>query len=127
MSLDKGLDLAGQLGLSQARAGKIRIIAVGNAQQWKSMGKSLPSGEDMRFVSFSDMTPELLEEHEPKYILSPVVAQDFDCIDLAVLLHRFGFEGVYRALSTDFPSPEIIEREISQLCRGLDFAVIMSL
>lgn len=126
MSMERGLHLHGQIGLSPARHGSARIVAVGDPVQWQNAGNSLPTNSEMRFVSFSDVGPDLLRECDPEFILSPVVANDFDCIDLAILLNRLGYKRPYRAVSGDLPSPEIIEREIRQICPGLDFAVVMS-
>lgn len=123
LSMEREFQPNGQLGLSQTRHGSARIVAVGDPVQWKNAGNSFPTNSEMRFVSFSDVGFDLLRECDPEFILSPVVANDFDCIDLAVLLCRLGYKRPYRAVSDDLPSPEIIEREIRQLCPDLDFAV----
>ena len=47
-------------------------------------------------------------------------------IDLALELNRLGFSGEYRAISKDLPNPNVIEREVRQLCPHLDFKLIES-
>lgn len=126
MSLNTNFEFAGQLGLSGLESRTARIVAVGDVNCWLQSGNVLPRSDRMRFVSFAEVTAELLADCDPEYVVSPVVAHDFDCIDLAVLLCRLEYTGPYRALSGDLPSPKIIEREIQHLCPTLDFAVIMS-
>ena len=103
----------------------VSILAVGNATEWRQQGKRLQGDEHVAFASFEDIDAELLSRLCPTVILSPVLAQSFDCIDLAQRLHALGYTGRYRAVSDGLPDPEMVEREIRQMCRGLDFSILI--
>lgn len=79
------------------------------------------------FVSFEEVTEGLLEHLGPSAVISPALAQDFDCIDLALRLHDLNFKGMYRATAPDLPRPEVVEKEIAHLCPSIDFKIITSL
>ncbi|MEO0915824.1 MAG: hypothetical protein AAFY31_02410 [Pseudomonadota bacterium] len=106
-----------------ARNSYVRALAVGDPQEWKQRGYALPR-EGIVFLSFSDVTQETMDHLRPGLVVSPVLSNTFDCVDLAVQLYRVGFSGEYRAISTGLPKPEVIEREVRQMCTQLDFRII---
>ena len=80
--------------------------------------------ENMVYLSFLDLTEDVLSQHGPSVVYSPAVASDFDCVELALLLHNIGYTGAYRAVAPHIPRPELIEREIAQICPRLDFKLL---
>ena len=62
--------------------------------------------------------------HQPELIYSPVLARNFDCIELGMLLQNLGFSGTYRAVGQGLPKPELIEREVRQITRWLKFELL---
>lgn len=103
----------------------VKILAVGDPSEWQQQGNHLPVG-GIAFLSFHEVTDTVLGEYDPSMILSPVLARHFDCIELAVLLHNLGFTGAYRAMAKDMPKPELIEREVRQMCPRLDFQLLVA-
>lgn len=101
------------------------ILAVGEPGEWRKQGNALPNGA-ISFAAFTDVTSEMLEHLRPTTICSPVLANSFDCIELATLLQNLGFTGSYRAYAKSLPKPELIEREVRQICRRLDFRIFLS-
>lgn len=101
----------------------VSILAVGNPGAWERQGNVLPSG-GMAFVTFEEVTEAMLSHYNPTVVFSPVLAPTFDCIDLAMLLHNIGYTGAYRAMAQDIPKPDLIEREVSQMCPRLDFGIL---
>ena len=79
----------------------------------------------MAFASFEDISEELIARLCPTVVLSPVLARNFDCIDLAQKLFSLRFAGRYRAVSDELPDPEMVEREMRHLCPGLDFGILI--
>lgn len=117
-------------GISRVRDGadqlsQVKILAVGEPDDWQQQGKSLPNGA-VAFVGFRDVTSEMLNHLAPTVIVSPVLALSFDCIELATLLQHLGYTGSYRAVSNSLPKPELIEREVRQICAQLDFRIVKS-
>ena len=101
----------------------VRALAVGDPQEWRQQGHSLPTG-GLAFVAFHEVTQEMLDHWQPSVVFSPLLARNFDCIDLAVLLHGLGYSGEYRAIAIGLPKPKLIEREVCQLCPQLRFRIV---
>ena len=72
--------------LKPASLGK--IVAVGDVEEWKNQGNPFPPTGDISFVSFEDLNEGMLSLHQPEVIYSPVLARNFDCIELAMLLQN---------------------------------------
>lgn len=63
--------------------------------------------------------------HRPAdVVLSPMVGDTYDCIDVAQHLFDAGFTGSYRVMTPDLPDPGILRQEIRSLCPGLDFDLV---
>ncbi len=103
---------------------KVDILAIGETSEWAVPGRPLPEVDEVAFAAFHDVTEALLRDVQPNMIVSPLLTAGFDCIELAQLLSTLKYEGAYRALTQALPSPEIVVREIGNLCPGLDFDVI---
>ncbi len=113
------------LGTPPGRGGvDVSVVAVGNRREWDQSGNQPPDATGIAFVSFEDISHSFFEDRRPSVIFSPVLARGFDCIDLAVLLHRLGFTGSYRAISRDLPNPTVIEAEVRAVCPNLDFKIM---
>ena len=103
----------------------VSVLAVGDTEEWLRRGKTVPGDGSLAFATFEEVTPELLDRLSPSCVLSPALSHRFDCIDLAQLLHAYGYRGRYRAVSNELPRPEMVEREIEQLCPMLNFAILV--
>ena len=57
-------------------------------------------------------------------VLSPVVAHDFDAVDLAGRLQEAGFRGRYIVYSEDVPDERIIRSEVEHVAPDLAFDII---
>jgi hypothetical protein len=57
-------------------------------------------------------------------VVSPVVAAEFDAIELAMLLFERGFAGAYRAVLFGAGSARLIRAEIRAACPGLDAEIL---
>ena len=103
-----------------------RVVAVGDLQEWERKGNPLPEGSGITFLSFHDVSEATIADMAPELVYSPVLAKDFDCIELANLLHNIGFSGTYRAIGEGIPKPGLIEREVKQMCPRLDFEIVLT-
>lgn len=102
----------------------VAVLAVGEPTEWESHGNLLPSNGNLAFVSFGDVSRDLLAFYSPAAVYSPALGRSFDCIDLAVTLHELEYQGAYRATADGLPRPELIEREVLQICPELDFQIV---
>lgn len=114
-----------QKALKNEQVTTVLVLAVGDPDEWVEQGNPLPTG-GMAFLSFNEVSEAMLTHYNPSVVFSPVVAPNFDCIDLAILLHNIGFSGSYRAMAKDLPKPELIEREVSHICPRLDFSIVVA-
>lgn len=103
----------------------LKALAVGDSEEWLREGYYVPA-DGVAFVAFSDIDENVLKTLSPTIVLSPLLANAFDCIDLALLLSKLGYTGRYHAFSQNVPKPNVIEREVRQLCPKLTFKIIDS-
>lgn len=102
----------------------VSVLAVGDTDEWLRRKRPVPPGGRIILTSFADLSRELLDRVKPRLVLSPLLARDFDCIDLAQMLFTLGFAGQYRVVSSDLPDPRVVVAEIRGLCPGLDFGIV---
>lgn len=100
------------------------ILAVGEPAEWRKSGHPTLHKSGVQFVSIDQVNETLLNHLCPTVVISPALSRRFDCIDLAQILCSHKFTGRYRAVSRELPNPTMVEREIRNLCPGLDFAIL---
>lgn len=122
---DYGMGRLATPGYDTSNDETVAILAVGSAAEWREGGNRLQADGRVAFASFEDISLEMISRLCPTVILSPVLARNFDCIDLAQKLFAHGYTGRYRAVSDELPDPEMVEREIRHLCPGLDFGILI--
>lgn len=108
---------------NQDRLGPM-ILAVGDVRQWLGSGRALPIDSQLAFADFHEITAELLDTLAPDIVMSPLLTNNFDCLDLAQALQAGGFSGRLRIVAPDMPNPKVIQAEIKALCPALDVAFI---
>jgi hypothetical protein len=100
------------------------ILAVGDVRQWLGSGRTLPADSQIAFAEFHEISAELLETLTLDIVMSPVLTNNFDCLDLAQALQASGFRGRFRVVAPDMPNPRVIQAEIHAMCPALDVAFI---
>ncbi len=103
-----------------AAASALRCVAVCGRDD-----DPVAEGPDLVVLRFHDISAASLALHEPDVILSPLVSDAFDCIDLAHALAEAGFRGRYRAVAAHIPDPALVRREIRACAPGIDFDIIL--
>ncbi|MFT3687594.1 hypothetical protein [Paenirhodobacter sp.] len=66
----------------------------------------------------------LLARLRPDIVLSPLLCDEHDIIDVARRLDRLGYRGALRALSPPLPHADMVLCEVRQLCGRRDFDII---
>lgn len=108
----------------EQHTGSGAVLAVGDTAEWLRRNQPVPPGGRLILASYDDMSRQLLERVRPRLVLSPLLARDFDCIDLAQMLFTLGYTGQYRVITGDLPDPTVVHAEIGLLCPGLDFGIL---
>ena len=101
-----------------------RILAIGDIDIWRETCGDIPTHRGLEFGSIDLLKGAYLTVLRPHLIVSPVVAPNFDCLDVAYALFQQSFGGAYRALARSTPKPAMIRKEVRAICPGLDFEII---
>ena len=102
-----------------------RILVIGNLGRWTSEGRITSALRDFDFLELDAVSTERLAEFAPDIILSPLVADDFDVIDVVDKLTACGFQGRYRVIAEDLPDQDLIRREVRGHAPTLDFDLLL--
>lgn len=100
------------------------ILCVGDLDTWKDVLRDAEAAGSPLFVSFSEVTVELLDRVRPSTVMSPLLAYDFDSTDLAERLQDFGYGGRYVAVAVGVPLPQLIEREVRMAAPLVNFELV---
>ncbi|GKY87659.1 hypothetical protein [Sinisalibacter aestuarii] len=75
-------------------------------------------------ADFADVSAAALERWAPDIVISPLVGEGFDCLDLANLLTEAGFAGRYLGAAGSLPKPAVVRREVRACYPDLDFDIL---
>lgn len=101
------------------------ILVIGDLESWEREGRPVPRMEGFRFARFPELTAPLLAETKPDMVLSALVGDEFDAMEVARRLVEFGFQGRYRALTDDLPDAGAVRAEIQEIAPNLDFDLFL--
>lgn len=103
---------------------KVRPVFVSSASNI-AVEMQTPCGSFLpRVVPFADIDAALLRRLEAGVVMSCLVCQTFDALDLAALLSRSDYGGRYIALSCDIPNPKMVLREVTAKHPRVDFSLM---
>ena len=97
------------------------VLVVGNLSRWQKSGRTIPNMPGFHFTSFLDLTDDLILAVAPDLILSALMGDDYDVIELARRLEFLGYLGRYRALTTGLPNPRVVVNEVRATAPHVDF------
>ncbi|WP_296425833.1 hypothetical protein [Yoonia sp.] len=100
-------------------------LIIGNSARWKAEGRLIPRLKGFQFVDIGDLTPQIVNEASPDMVLSPLIGDEFDAVDLAMKLNELNYLGRYRAIANDVPDVELIRREVYGVAPQLDFDLLI--
>lgn len=89
------------------------ILVVGYPGGWTALRRNVAE-EALRFVTFAELTPRLLHDLAPSLLISPLMGEGFDAVDVAHRLEAAAFKGRFRVLSPPIPEPEAVQAEIQE-------------
>lgn len=104
-----------------ARTGGTAILVVGNLASWQKAGRAVPVLHGFHFSAFADVTGALLQRLAPDLVLSALMGDDYDVIELARKLAQLDFPGRYRALTSGLPNPQVVLNEVRAAAPQIDF------
>lgn len=99
-------------------------LVIGNISRWNAEGRVTVSFDQVRFTEMQGLTEDILQCAAPDIILSPLVGDDFDVMEVATRLSELGYKGRYRAISQDVPNIDMIRNEVRTHAPELDFDLL---
>jgi hypothetical protein len=97
------------------------VLVVGNLESWQKSGRLVPNLPGFHFAAFKDVTSRLLHEVAPDLVLSALMGDDYDVIELARRLAMLDYLGRYRALTAHLPNPALVLNEVRAAAPQIDF------
>ncbi len=120
-SMDGGFSSLQELIPNHAKS----TLVVGDMARWKAQGRNLPNLEGLRFIDLSALDQNVLAKQKPDIILSPLISEDFDAVDVAGVLASLNYDGPYRAVTDIIPDPELVRKEVRNYAPHLDFDLVV--
>lgn len=102
-----------------------KTLVIGDLARWSAQGRSTSAFDTFHFTAFDLLTKDLLAQIDPNIVLSPLLADDFDVMDVAINLSELGFTGLYRAITNDMPNADMIRVEVHNQAPALDFDLLV--
>lgn len=109
---------------SPEREPEFRTLVIGDLNRWRAEGRDVANFNGVTFLSLQDLDETNLDPAVPSVVLSALVADSFDAVDVALRLSQLGYQGPYRALTGPTTDAEAIVTEISLITPDLDFDII---
>jgi len=102
----------------------VSTLIIGDIGRWRNEGRDVASINDFTFTSLAELTSEVLSRSAAQIVLSPLVSDDFDAVDVARALGDLDYKGLYRALATSKMEKDIIMAEVATVAPNLDFDIL---
>ncbi|MCW1933258.1 hypothetical protein [Pararhodobacter zhoushanensis] len=96
-----------------------RTILVVDAQQAMSVLTPNPRRQSVILTRKSMLGHKMLASVRPDVIIGPLMTQDWDIVDLALMLEALGYRGDLFAVTKPLPRAELVLREVSAVCTHL--------
>jgi hypothetical protein len=113
-------------GPSQFGKSSSMILVIGELWRWEREGRRVPSMDGFRFVSFSTLSHAHLHDPRPELVVSALMGEEFDVVDVATRLSNLGYVGRYRAvMKQPLPDPDMVHDEVRQVAPQIDFGLLL--
>ncbi|MDX8351982.1 hypothetical protein [Cognatiyoonia sp. IB215182] len=100
-------------------------LVIGDLERWAAEGRRMADAGDVDFAQIDALDGDLLKRVNPDIVLSALVADTFDAVDVALRLITCSYRGKYRAITDQEVDAPLITREIKSLSDELDFGLLV--
>ena len=111
--------------LEGLRSGDDMILVIGQLRIQDGKAPAVLHRQGYRFACFAELDAALLEEIRPDMIVSALIGDLFDAVDVAARLLDLQYKGPYRALSPPLPRPALVKAEVRSAAPDLDFDLVI--
>ncbi|MHC0052899.1 hypothetical protein [Actibacterium sp. D379-3] len=95
------------------------VLVVGMDPGELPRGRNIGSGTRLEALPFTLIHAALATAPWAEEVVTPLVSEHFDAMDMAMQLSLAGYTGTYTVMIPPLPRPDIIRRELCQICPGL--------
>jgi len=81
-------------------------------------GAATVRAEQIGFIAFGALGDALAGSQRSGWIVTPLVGDRFDALDVAHRLAALQFRGALHVLTPPVPRPDVIRHELQQICQG---------
>lgn len=119
-----GSDVLNHRSVDRATLPGLRVLVLSDEASGLDAMVPVPAASGVSFATLPEVTAASLALDLPDVVLSPLVAERFDCFDVAAQLSEAGFSGRYRAAAGPLPDPGLVLREVRAQFPALDFDIV---
>ncbi len=102
----------------------VKTLIIGDIDRWSASGRQTASFDQFAFTSFTALDAELLRSFDPQIILSPLVSDSFDVLDIAERLQALGFTGCYRVIAVQAAFLDVVHEDVARTAPDLNFDIL---
>ncbi|WP_372604007.1 hypothetical protein [Actibacterium sp.] len=95
------------------------VLAVGVSKEEMFQYSGGLTDSQIEFLPFMLIHAALARAPWAELIVTPLVSDYFDAMDMATELALAGYRGTYAVILPRLPRPEIVRRELNAICPGL--------
>ena len=96
-----------------------RTILIVEASDALSRLRPQPGRQSVVLTQMRMLSRQMLGNVQPDAVIAPLIAQDWDIVDLGMTLQDMGYGGDLYALTRPLPRAELVLREVGALCPRL--------
>lgn len=106
-------------------SGAIKILVIGDVTRWQSCGRLRDAPEGYEFIDIAQLDPQKIRQYDAALIVTPLISDGFDAVDVAEKLASVRFKGMFRVLTNHLPDVDIIRDDIQDVAPCIDFDLLV--
>ncbi|MER5170215.1 hypothetical protein [Thioclava sp. GXIMD2076] len=111
-----------ELGAKSAELADRRILVIEPSMELPHALRGV-TGAAVTIARLATIDHALIERTAPDLVLSPLLSEAFDILDLAHVLLKHGYTGPLRAYCLPLPNADLIKQEVRQIWPERDFDI----
>lgn len=106
-------------------SGSIKMLVVGDVTRWQSRGRLPDPPDGYEFIDLAQLDSQKIRQYDAALIVTPLISDRFDAVDVAEKLASVCFKGMFRVLTNHLPDVDIIRVDIQDVAPCVDFDLLV--
>jgi hypothetical protein len=85
-----------------------------------------PGQQSVVVTRKSMLSEQMIDTVQPDAVVGPLISETWDIVDLGLQLEALGYSGDLYVVTAPLPRAELVIREVSALCQGLNVRLLES-